>query len=73
MRESSSPITLSGTVANAPKGVKQTVQLKLNRTPPLNTAATIRDLYGTRRFSNESRSSESPLRSIASFKQSSSV
>ena len=40
--ESSSPITLTGTVQNAPKGVKQTVQLKLNRTPPLNTAATIR-------------------------------
>jgi hypothetical protein len=40
--ESSSPITLTGKVATAPKGVKQTVQLKLNRTPPLNTAATIR-------------------------------
>jgi hypothetical protein len=40
--ESSSPITLTGTVQNAPKGVKQTVQLKLNRTPPLNTAASIR-------------------------------
>jgi hypothetical protein len=40
--ESSPPITLTTNVQNAPKGVKQTAQLKLNRTPPLNTAATIR-------------------------------
>jgi adhesin HecA-like repeat protein len=37
-----SPVTLTTTVASVPKGTKATAQLKLNRTPPLNTAATIR-------------------------------
>jgi hypothetical protein len=40
--ESGSPITLSGTVQKIAKGEKATVDLPLNRTPPLNTAVTIR-------------------------------
>jgi hypothetical protein len=40
--ESSSPITLTGTVKEIAKGAKATVPLTLNRTPPLNTAVTIR-------------------------------
>jgi hypothetical protein len=40
--ESGTPITLNATVPTVAKGVKATAQLKLNRTPPLNTAATIR-------------------------------
>jgi hypothetical protein len=40
--ESSSPITISTTVDSIAKGAKATAQLKLNRTPPLNTSANIR-------------------------------
>jgi hypothetical protein len=40
--ESGTPITLNATVPTVAKGVKATAQLKLDRTPPLNTAATIR-------------------------------
>ncbi len=40
--ESSSPITLTSTVASIAKGQKATAQLKLNRTPPLNTSTQIR-------------------------------
>ena len=40
--ESSSPITLTSTVATIAKGQKATAQLKLNRTPPLNTSTQIR-------------------------------
>jgi hypothetical protein len=39
---SSSPITLTANVPKVAKGAKATVPLKLNRTPPLNTALTIR-------------------------------
>jgi hypothetical protein len=40
--ESSSPITLNATVPSVAKGAKATAELKLNRTPPLNTSAQIR-------------------------------
>jgi hypothetical protein len=40
--ESASPITLTTTVPSIAKGAKATAQLKLNRTPPLNTSAQIR-------------------------------
>jgi hypothetical protein len=40
--ESSSPITLTANVPSIAKGAKATAQLKLNRTPPLNTSAQIR-------------------------------
>ncbi len=40
--ESGSPITLTANVPTVVKGAKATAQLKLSRTPPLNTAATIR-------------------------------
>jgi hypothetical protein len=40
--ESSSPITLATTVPSIAKGAKATAELKLNRTPPLNTSAQIR-------------------------------
>jgi hypothetical protein len=40
--ESSSPITLTANVASIAKGAKATAELKLNRTPPLNTSAQIR-------------------------------
>lgn len=40
--ESGSPITINTTVPTVAKGQKATAELKLNRTPPLNTAATIR-------------------------------
>jgi hypothetical protein len=40
--ESSSPITLNATVPTVAKGAKATAELKLNRTPPLNTSAQIR-------------------------------
>ena len=40
--ESSSPITLTSTVPSIAKGAKATAELKLNRTPPLNTSAQIR-------------------------------
>jgi hypothetical protein len=39
---SGSPITLSGKVSKIAKGEKATVDLPLTRTPPLNTAVTIR-------------------------------
>jgi hypothetical protein len=38
---SGSPITLTANVPSAPKGSKQTAQLKLNRTPPIGSAVTI--------------------------------
>ena len=40
--ESSSPITLTANVPSIAKGAKATAELKLNRTPPLNTSAQIR-------------------------------
>jgi hypothetical protein len=40
--ESSSPITLTSTVPSIAKGAKATAELKLDRTPPLNTSAQIR-------------------------------
>ena len=40
--ENSSPITLTANVASIAKGAKATAELKLNRTPPLNTSAQIR-------------------------------
>jgi hypothetical protein len=40
--ESGSPITVNTTVPSVVKGAKATAQLKLSRTPPLNTAVTIR-------------------------------
>ena len=40
--ESASPITISATVPSIAKGAKATAQLKLNRSPPLNTSTTIR-------------------------------
>jgi hypothetical protein len=40
--ESSSPITIATTVPSIAKGAKATAELKLNRTPPLNTSAQIR-------------------------------
>ena len=40
--ESESPITLTSTVPSIAKGAKATAELKLNRTPPLNTSAQIR-------------------------------
>jgi hypothetical protein len=40
--ESSSPITISTTVDSIAKGAKATAELKLNRTPPLNTSTNIR-------------------------------
>ena len=40
--ENGSPITLNGKVAKIAKGEKATVDLPLTRTPPLNTAVTIR-------------------------------
>jgi len=39
--ESSSPITLTANVPSIAKGAKATAELKLNRTPPLNTSAQI--------------------------------
>jgi len=39
--ESSSPITLTATVPSIAKGAKATAELKLTRTPPLNTSAQI--------------------------------
>jgi len=40
--ENSSPITLTANVPSIAKGAKATAELKLNRTPPLNTSAQIR-------------------------------
>jgi hypothetical protein len=40
--ETGSPITINTKVPTIAKGAKATAQLKLNRTPPLNTAVTIR-------------------------------
>jgi hypothetical protein len=40
--ESSSPITLTANVPSIARGAKATAELKLNRTPPLNTSAQIR-------------------------------
>jgi hypothetical protein len=42
IESSGSPITISTTVPSIAKGAKATAQLTLNRTPPLNTAVTIR-------------------------------
>jgi hypothetical protein len=39
---SSSPITVKTTVPSIAKGAKATAELKLNRTPPLNTSAVVR-------------------------------
>lgn len=40
--ENSSPITINTTVQTIAKGAKATAELKLNRTPPLNTSAQIK-------------------------------
>ena len=45
--ESSSPITLTANVPSIAKGAKATAELKLNRTPPLNTSAQIRVTVAT--------------------------